>query len=65
MGGEPKNLNEFFRTAVDELNALWKGVRLKSNLSSTNSLKFRAALLCAAADIPVARKLCGFKSHNA
>lgn len=65
MGGEPKNLNEFLCPAVNELNALWKGVRLKSSLSSTISLKFRAALLCVAADIPAARKLCGFKSHNA
>lgn len=64
LDGEPKSLNEFLQPAVDELNALWKGVRLKSSLSSI-SLKFRAALLCVSADIPAARKLCGFKGHSA
>ena len=64
LDGEPKSLNEFLQPAVDELNALWKGVRLKSSLSSV-SLKFRAALLCISADIPAARKLCGFKGHSA
>lgn len=64
LDGEPKSLNEFLRPAVDELNALWKGVQLKSSLSSI-TLKFRAALLCVSADIPAARKLCGFKGHSA
>lgn len=64
LDGEPKSLNEFLQPAVDELNALWKGVRLKLSLSSI-SLKFRAALLCVSADIPAARKLCGFKGHSA
>ena len=64
MNGEPKSLNEFLRPAVDELKAMWKGVRLKSSLSSI-TLKFRAALLCVSADVPAARKLCGFKGHSA
>ena len=64
LDGEPKSLNEFLQPAVNELQALWKGVRLKSSLSSI-SLKFRAALLCISADIPAARKLCGFKGHSA
>ena len=63
LDGEPKSLNEFLQPAVDELQALWKGVRLKSSLSSI-ALKFRAAL-CISADIPAARKLCGFKGHSA
>lgn len=37
---------------------------LKTSLSSI-SLKFRAALLSIAADVPAARKLCGFKGHSA
>ena len=61
---EPRTLNEFLRPAVDELQALWRGVRLTSSLSSI-ALKFRAALLCIAADVPAARKLCGFKGHSA
>lgn len=64
MDKEPKSLNEFLKPAVDEMKALWKGVRLKSCLSSI-SLTFRAALLCVSADIPAARKLCGFKGHSA
>ena len=34
MDREPKSLNEFLKPAVDEMKALWKGVRLKSCLSS-------------------------------
>ena len=60
LDGEPKYLNEFLQPAVNELQALWKGVRLKSSLSSI-SLKVCAALVCISADIPAARKLCGFK----
>ena len=61
---EPKSLNEFLQPGVDEMKALWKGVRLKSSLCSI-ALTFRAALLCISADIPAARKLCGFKGHGA
>ena len=64
LDGEPKSLNEFLQPAVDELQALWEGARLKSSLSSI-PLMFRAALLCVSADIPAARKLCGFKGHSA
>ena len=41
----PKDLNEFLEPAVDELKALWKGVRLKSSLSRF-ALVFRAAVMC-------------------
>ena len=61
---EPKTLNEFLQPGVDEMKALWKGVCLKTSLSSI-ALTFRAALLCISADIPAARKLCGFKGHGA
>ncbi|CAB4014381.1 Hypothetical predicted protein, partial [Paramuricea clavata] len=64
MGKEPKNLNPFLKPLVEELKALWKGVRLQSSLS-TISLIFRAALLCTSSDIPASRKLCGFKGHSA
>ena len=64
MDGEPKNLNEFLKPVVRELQCLWKGMGLKSALSSI-PLMFRAALLCIAADVPAARKLCGLKSHSA
>ena len=60
---EPKTLNEFLHPGVDEMKALWKGVRLKTSLSSI-ALTFRAALLCISADIPAACKLCGFKGHS-
>lgn len=64
MGHEPKDLNEFLKPAVDELRALWKGVRLQSSLSVI-PLLFRVALLCTSSDIPATRKLCGFKGHSA
>ncbi len=64
LGKEPKNLNSFLKPLVEELNALWKGVRLLSSLS-TIPLIFRAALLCTSSDIPAPRKLCGFKGHSA
>lgn len=64
MGHEPKHLNEFLKPVVDELKALWKGVRLQSSLS-TIPLVFRPALLCTSSDIPASRKLCGFKGHSA
>ena len=64
MGKEPKNLNSFLKPLVEELNALWKGVRVLSSLS-TIPLIFKAALLCTSSDIPASRKLCGFKGHSA
>ena len=65
LDGEPKSLNEFLQPAVDELQARWKGVRLKSSSLSSIPLKFCAALLSILADIPAARKLCSFKGHSA
>ena len=64
MGKEPKKLNSFLEPLVEELKALWKGVRLVSS-QSTIPLVFKAALLCTSSDIPASRKLCGFKGHSA
>ena len=48
---EPKDLNEFLEPAVDELKALWKGIRLKSSLGRF-ALVFRAAVMCVSSDVP-------------
>lgn len=61
---EPKDLNQFLEPAVDELKALWKGVRLRSCLSRF-ALTFRAAVMSISSDIPATRKICGFKGHSA
>jgi len=64
LSKEPKSLNPFLGPIVDELNALWQGVRLESSISSTPEV-YRGALIFASADIPALRKLCGFKGHSA
>ena len=61
---EPKDLNQFLEPAVDELKALWKGVRMKSCLSRF-ALTFRAAVISISSDVPATRKICGLKSHSA
>ena len=62
---EPSSLNTFVNTLVDELKALWRGVKVKTKRAPTQGAKVRAALICCAADIPAARKLCGFVGHSA
>ena len=64
MAKEPKSLNTFLEPIVDELKALWKGVKLSTSQSST-ALKYRGALILVSADLPAVRKLCGFKGHSA
>ena len=64
MAKEPKSLNTFLAPIVDELKALWKGVKLSTSHSSV-PLKYRGALILASAEIPAVRKLCGFKAHSA
>ena len=54
---EPKSLNTFLAPIVDELQALWKGVKLTTSQSRI-PLTYRGALL------PAVRKLCGFKGHS-
>ena len=63
MAKEPK-LNSFLEPIVDELQLMWKGVRLLNSVTPV-PLTFKAALLCVASDIPATRKICGFKSHAA
>ena len=60
---EPASLNEFLVPLVKEMKVLWNGVYLKSSLCRL-PLRFRAAIVCISCDVPAARKLCGFKSHN-
>ena len=64
MSKEPKSLNTFLAPIVDELQALWKGVKLTTSQSRI-PLTYRGALLLASADLPTVRKLCGFKGHSA
>ena len=61
MNKEPKSLNTFLAPIVDELKALWKGVKPR-NLCP-GPLTYRGALLLASADLPAVRKCCGFKGH--
>ena len=60
---EPGSLNEFLAPLVKEMNVLWNSVYLKSSICCL-PLRFRAAIACISCDVPAARKLCGFKSHN-
>ena len=64
MNKEPKSLNTFLAPIVDELKALWKGVKLMTS-QCPGPLTYRGALLLASADLPAVRKLCGFKGHSA
>lgn len=59
---EPHSINSFLNPILEELQVLWKGLRLESSFLNCASV-FRAALLCVSCDIPAARKCCGFKSH--
>ena len=61
--GEPKHdMNAILKPIVDELITLWEGHRFWIKLKYTFVL---VALLCVACDIPAARKVAGFLSHNA
>ena len=60
---EPESLNEFIVPLVKEMKVLWNGVYLNSSLCCI-PLCFRAAMVCICCDVPAARKICGFKSHN-
>lgn len=65
LAHEPKSLNHFLEPAINELKALWIGVKVNTCNSPSTSVEVRAAPLCCAADIPAARKLCGFLGHSA
>ena len=62
---ELKSLNHFLEPTVDELNALWKGVKVNTYNSPSTAVEIQAAVLCFASNIPAARKLCGFLGHSA
>ena len=62
---EPSSLNHFLDPAVNELKALWNGVNVRTFNSPTDAVNIQAAVLCCSADIPAARKLCGFLGHQA
>ena len=64
LNREPKDLNQFLEPAIDELKAMWKGVRLCSCLSRF-TLTFRVAVISISSDIPATRKICGFQGHSA
>ena len=63
---DASSLNSFLQPFVEELQEFWNpGVRLYTAESPRFRLLFKIALMCVACDIPAARKLCGFKGHNA
>ena len=59
-----KSLNPFLEPLVDVFQVLWKEIRLHTSKSKI-PLLYRAAVLCAAANLPAIRKLCGVKGHSA
>ena len=61
---EPSSLNSFLKPLVSELQSLWEGV-MRQTYESDTLVLCRIALICAAANIPAARKLCGFLGHSA
>ncbi|MES9880914.1 MAG: hypothetical protein ABW185_08540 [Sedimenticola sp.] len=64
MNKEPSELNNFIDPLVNELKLLWKGVNF-TPYGTTSVITAKVVLLCAASDIPAARKLCGFMGHAA
>lgn len=65
LESEPNTLNTFLSPLISELQDLWKGIRMYTSESPSVKVLVRGALICAACDIPAARKVCGFKGHNA
>jgi hypothetical protein len=61
IDGKPKH-DPVLKPNVDKLLSLWNGSRFWINSKYTFVL---VALLCIACDIPAARKVAGFLSHNA
>ena len=64
LESEPSTLNTFLSPLISELQDLWKGIRMCTSESPSFKVLVRGALICAACDIPAARKVCGFKGHN-
>lgn len=65
LEAEPNTLNPFLTPLVQELKDLWTGIHFYTSESPKYKVLVKGALICAACDIPAARKLCGFKGHNA
>ncbi len=61
---EPKSLDPFMKPIVDELNSLYKGVKMATD-SFKKGVTLRAMVIMAACDGPAARKLLGFLAHSA
>ena len=53
------NINSYLKPLIEELQLLWRGVRI------TGDICIRVALCCVACDIPATRKTLGFVSHSA
>ncbi|KAG2191745.1 hypothetical protein INT47_003105 [Mucor saturninus] len=56
-------INSYLQPLVDELQSLYKGVKIQTH-QCPNGTTIRAALFMVACDIPAARKVCGFTSHT-
>ncbi|OAD65760.1 hypothetical protein PHYBLDRAFT_102113, partial [Phycomyces blakesleeanus NRRL 1555(-)] len=56
-------INLYLRPLVDELEKLYKGVRVQT-YQCPNSTTIHAALFMVACDIPAAQKVCGFMSNT-
>ena len=65
LSKEPQSLNSFLDPLVGELTVLWHGIKVKTKKAPVQGEEIRGALICCAADIPAARKLCGFVGHSA
>lgn len=57
-------MNHYLRPLVKELNDLYLGVKMLTSDHPEDPVTVRAALLNVACDIPAARKVSGFTSHN-
>ena len=60
---EPENLNSFLGPIVTELKILSRGIQIQPKGKDPVTIKLH--LLCAASDIPAARKLSGHMGHSA
>ena len=59
----PLHMNSYLKPLVDELNELWeKGIQVASP-DIPHPVTLKAALVCAACDIPACRKVLGFCGH--
>ena len=61
---EPFHLNHYLGPFITELQQLWTGKMMKTH-TFPEGKRVRVALIGVAADIPAARKMCGFVGHNA